>query len=162
MHDGMWLPGFAVGPLSFRYRRSYQFPNTGRVQVGRLSDSNVANPFALAAQQFAGIRQQRAEIESEVEPVGMGRGEDEGVAWAIRETEVVCDRVYLVHKLTGFGCLFKDEFSRGERELLNRLSVRQEQLEILRIGWTQAHRASVTRTNANGIRSKLVGLETNE
>jgi hypothetical protein len=37
---------------------SYQFPNPERVQIRRLRDPNVANPFALTTQQTVWVGQQ--------------------------------------------------------------------------------------------------------
>src|SRR5215472_2106388 len=82
--------------------------------------------------------------------------EDEGVARSLGEREVVGDGVYLVDELAGFRSLFKDQFSRGQCELFNHFAVRQEEFEVIRIRWTQAHPDSVSvPTRARGQRHSV-------
>ena len=86
----------------------------------------------------------RAEVKTEVNPIGMRGGEYARVARTLGEREMVRDGVDLVDELAGIRSLFEDHFSRGQREFLNCFGVRPEELEVLRIRWTQAHRASVS------------------
>jgi hypothetical protein len=116
-----------------RYGGSNQLANTGSVQIRRLSHPNVPNEFALATQQAVRIGQQRAKVKAEVHPIGMRGGEDERITRSLREREVVGDSVHLVDELAGCRRFFEDQFSSGQCELLNRLAVRQEESEILRI-----------------------------
>jgi hypothetical protein len=143
MHDCACLPCPAFGPLRLRDRGSYQLPNTGRFQIRRLRDADVANQFALAAQQAVRIGQHRAKIKADVDPIGVRRGEDERIARSGRKGEVVGDGLHLVDELAGLRSLFEDQFSRSQGELSNHFARRREESEILGIGWTQAHRASV-------------------
>jgi hypothetical protein len=102
---------------------SYQLPNASSVQIRRLRDPDVPNQFALATQQAVRIGQQGAKIKAEVHPIGMRGGEDERVAGSLREGEVVGDGVHLVDELAGFRSLFEDQFSRGQCESPNSISV---------------------------------------
>ena len=68
----------------------------------------------------------------------MRGGKDERVARSLREREMVCDGVHLVDKLTGFRCLFEDQFPGSQCELLNLFAVRQQEFKVIRIGWTQS------------------------
>jgi PilZ domain len=71
-------------------------------------------------------------------------GEDERVARTVREAEVVGDGVHRVDELARFRGLFEDQFSCSQSKLLNHIAIRLEKFEILRIGWTEAHCASVS------------------
>lgn len=144
MYDSPRLPRFALRPLRFRYCCPYQLPNPRSLQIRRLRDPDVPNQFALATQQAVRIGQHGAEVKAEVHPFCMRGSEDEGVAGSLREGEVVGYGVHLVDELAGLRSLFEDQFSRGQGEFLNRFAARQEEFEVLRIGWTQAHSDSVS------------------
>ena len=144
----MGLPCPVFGPLRLRDGSPYQRPNSRRGQIRGLCDAHVANQFALATQQVARIGQDRAEVKTEVDPISMRRGEHERVAGPVREGEVVGDSVHLVDEFAGLGSLVEDQPSRGQCELSNHFAVRCEQFEVLRIGWTQAHPASVAPNDA--------------
>jgi hypothetical protein len=77
--------------------------------------------------------------------LSVGSCEDERIAGSLRERKVVGNGVDLVHELASVGSLFEDEFSRGESELLNHFSVREEEFLVLRIGRTHAHPTSLFR-----------------
>ena len=66
------------------------------------------------------------------------------VAWPPGEGKMIGDRVCLVHEFTCFRRLFEDQLSRGQCERLNRFVVTCEEFEVLGVGWTQAHPASVS------------------
>jgi len=139
VYDGTRLPFLACGPLGSRNGGSYQLANTGRVQIGRLRDADVADNLAFATQQTIRIGQMRAEVEAEVDPIGMRSGEYERIARARRKREVVGDGVHLVDELVGFRSLFEDCSSRGQGEPLDDVGVGQQEFEVLRVGRTCAH-----------------------
>ena len=114
-----------------------------RVEIRRLRDAHVADPFAIATKQAIRIRKEGTEVKAQVDPVGVRRGEHERVAGPLREREVVGDGIHFVDELAGFGSLFEDQSSRRQCELLNHFPVRQKEFEVLRIGRTLAHSASV-------------------
>jgi len=122
------------------------------MQIRCLRDPDVANPLALASQQAGRIGEARAEVKAQVDPIGMRGGEYERVARTLGESEMVRDGVDLVDELAGIRSLFEDQFSRGQREFLNGFGIRPEEPEVLRIGWTQAHRASVSQVSSPGPR----------
>ena len=143
MDDCARLRCFAFGPFGFRDGGPYQLANTRDVEIRRLRDADVPDQFAFAAQQTVGIGQHGTEIKTEVHPVGMGSGEDEGVAGALCETEMAGDGVDLVDEFVGCWSFFEDQFSRGKGEFLNHFAVRCEEFEIFGIGWALAHSASL-------------------
>ena len=145
MHDRVRLLYPAFGPLRLGDGSPYQFPDTGRGQIRCLCDAHVANQFALAAQQVARIWQQRAEIEAQVDPIGMSRGEHECVAGFVREREVIGDGVQLIDELTCIWRLGENQASRGQREFSDHVAVWSEQSEVRRIGWTQTHWANLSK-----------------
>ena len=100
--------------------------------------------LTLASQQSRRIGKLCAEVEPEVDPVGVRRREYECIARPVCEREMVRDRVHLVNKFVRFRRLFKDQLSRRERELDNRLAMPRQQHEIPRIGRIHAHFASVS------------------
>jgi len=104
----------------------------------------MANPFSIAAQQTIRVGQRGAEVEAEVDPVGIGGGEDEGIARPSGECKVVRDGVHLVDELARFGSGFEDQFPGGQNKLLNRFRVGLEEFEVLRIWGPQAHAASLS------------------
>ena len=134
MHGGTRFPGFAFGSIRLRDGCSDQIPDTGSVQIRHARNSDVADEFAFTAQKSMRIGKGRPEVEAEVHPIGVSGGKDKRVARPIREREVVGDGIYLVNELASFWSLFEDQFSRGQRELLNRFSVRLEELDVLPIG----------------------------
>src|SRR6202142_75858 len=93
MYDRTRFPFHARGPLGSRDGASDQLANTRRVHIRRLRDADVADNLAFAAQQTTRIGQNRAEVEAEVDPIGMGRGEYERIAGTRRKREVVGDGV---------------------------------------------------------------------
>lgn len=146
MYDRLGLACFALRPLRLCHSVSDQLSDTGGLQIACLRNSDVANQFALAFQKPVPIGQQCAEIESEIDPVGMRGREHERVAGTLREREVVGDRVYLVDELAGLRSFFENQFARGKRELLNLCVVAREELDVARIGRAQAHPDSVSQT----------------
>jgi hypothetical protein len=79
----------------------------------------VSDHFALALQEAFRVGQQGSEIETEVDPIGVGGGEDEGVARTAGEGEVIGDGVDLVDELAGFRGFGKDEAAGREGEGLD-------------------------------------------
>ena len=144
-HDGTRLSVFTLGPLRLRSGGFYQFPNAGRLQIRTLRNPDVANPFALASEQATRIGQLRAEVEAQVDPLRVSRGEHECVAGFVREREVIGDGVQLIDELTCIWRLGENQASRGQREFSDHVAVWSEQSEVRRIGWTQTHWANLSK-----------------
>jgi len=146
MHGCARLPCFAFGPLCLGNSRSNQLANTGSGQIATLCNADMANHFAVPAQQSMWIGKIRAKIKTEVHPFRVRGGEHECIARTRRKREMVGDGIHLVHEFVCFRSLFQDELTSRQRELLYRVAILPEQFEVLRIGWT--HREIVSQRSA--------------
>jgi hypothetical protein len=148
--EGTWLERFAFGSLRLGNGGPDQLPDTGRFEIRGVCDADVANPFAFTVQQALRIGERRPEVKTEVDPIGMRRGEHEGIADAAGEREVIGDGVDLVDELAGLRSLYEDQLARGQRELPDGGAVRREEFAVLGIRGAQAHAASVPRRDPGG------------
>ena len=145
MDESTGLERFAFGALGLRNRGSDQLPDTRRFEIRGVRDADVANPFAFTVQQALRIGERRTEVKAEVDPIGMGRGEHEGIADAAGEREVIGDGVDLVDELAGLRGFCEDQLARSQRELLDGGAIRREEFAVFGIRGSQAHAASVPR-----------------